>query len=204
MTDEQLRQTYARVLAERAGRGDCVAPEDLMAIVEATLPEHERLRVLRHVGSCGTCRSELELLRTAADAGRAIGRPRVPALAAAASLVLLLSGALVWRAMSFSGGDIPRSPADVMQPLSPAEGQVVTAPPRLVWTRVPGVQSYDIEVLDAGGTLVYRGETRDTTFTLPVDAVTASGAEYFWWVGADLPSGPHVRSAARRFRIQAP
>ena len=84
MTDEQLRELYARGLsrgggafatrgaqAERGGerRERCVTPEELLALVRREGPEERRLELLDHVMACGACRGEFDLLRAIEQAG---------------------------------------------------------------------------------------------------------------------------------------
>src|SRR5688500_9109511 len=98
MTDDELRDAYARAMAARTSttRTGCPRPDALVALVRRDGPEATRLETLDHTMACAACRQEFELLR-AIDAGerRASGPAVLPfrwqrplALAIAASLVL--------------------------------------------------------------------------------------------------------------------
>ena len=101
MTYAELRQLYTQVVARRApppgARDTCLPPESLLAIVEGRASEVERIQALRHVAACGACRAELDLLRSAAEAGQRLKRRQVavPALVVAASLAILAGAAVV-------------------------------------------------------------------------------------------------------------
>jgi len=88
LTDTELQQLYARIATRRApaGRAACVAPELLLAVVEGGADETDRIQALRHVAACGSCRADVELLRSAADAGRRLRRRYLSTLSIAASL----------------------------------------------------------------------------------------------------------------------
>ena len=78
MNDDELRAAYgARASAPRdEDRADCPSPEELQALVDRTLPESERVRLVRHVAGCTRCRGEIELLRSFAEtAERLTPRP---------------------------------------------------------------------------------------------------------------------------------
>jgi hypothetical protein len=207
VTDERLRDLYGRVLARRgAERDSCATPEALLAIVDGTADEPERLRVLRHVGACRHCRAELDLLRTAEEAGRGTRLPRVPAFAVAASVMLLAAAVLVWRGTRGPVGDGLRAPppGGGVHLLLPPEDATMAGQARFVWAAVPGASRYRVELLDAGGQLVFHGESRDTTLVVPGNVPVVGNAEYLWWVWAEVPGGAQVRSTARRVRFQTP
>jgi hypothetical protein len=209
VTDPELRQLYARGIAgsTAAGRAGCVAPEVLLAIVEGHADEAQRIQALRHVAACGACQADLDLLRSAASAARGLKRRYVPTLTIAASLVVLASAAVLWRARI--GSELPRS-----EPLRGGgngvlligpNGDVVTARPVLLtWRSLPLAVRYEVEVLDARGRVLFSAATRDTATLVPDQAGLTPGADYYWWVHALLADGTAPRSGAQRFRIRRP
>lgn len=210
MNDEMLQTAYGRLLAERgADRAECSTPEALRAVVEGTADEAERLRILRHVGRCRHCRTELDLLRAAGDAARLAARPawRVAPVwaAAAAALVVLVGGAVAWQAVRGRSPDAPGVLRDdgaaAVRLLAPDDEGEARLPVTLVWGAVPNARRYEVEVLRPDGAPVFTATTADTAVVVPAAAGLASGVAYRWWVAAALPDGSQPRSLARRLRI---
>ena len=183
------------------GRGACVSPESLLAIVEGRAAEAERIPALRHVAACGACRADLDLLRSAADAGRGLRRHSVPVLSIAASVVILAGTAVVWRSLA-SRSEPLRGGADAMSLVRPSGEVAATEPLLLVWRALPHAARYDVEVVDARGHVLFSAATRDTTAALPTQVGVTPGAAYYWWVRALLADGTALRSRAERFRLR--
>ena len=206
MNDEKLRAAYETHLLQRVERpADCVAPEALLAIVERTASETERLQTLRHVGACRSCRAELDLLRSAARAAEHAAAPspwRNPRLLAAAVVLLFAGSVAIWQS-SRGAPDLPRTvAASTPQLLAPAEEISPSGPVTLVWSALPSARRYDVEVLRATGEVVFAGSTRDTVLVVPTNTLVAGG-DYRWWVVALLPEGTRA-APARRLRISNP
>jgi hypothetical protein len=74
MTDERLRDLYARGLTARAARGipdvGDVSPDDLLALAEGTLPEERRLELFDVVMASEPLRRDFALARAAVVAAR--------------------------------------------------------------------------------------------------------------------------------------
>jgi hypothetical protein len=213
LTDEGLREAYERTLdARRVGRREsCVAPEAMLSLLRQEGTEEGRLETLDHVMGCGACRSEFELLRSIEEAGAGpverqrpaiLGIPRrlgLP-LALAASVVLLVT--VGPRLRSPAGADVERGTTDSVTPLEPPAEIAAGAPPRFVWTSVPGAQSYELEVLDEQGTVVWATKTSETSVTLPASVRLVPGKSYRWWVRATTASGNQRASAVQSLRIR--
>jgi len=207
VTDAELREVYSRLVARRAPavRDACVNPESLLAMVEGRTAEAERIQALWHVASCAPCRAELDLLRAVAQAGERLQRRHVPALALAASLALLAGTAVVWR-----GGVGPlawraeplrgaRGGVTLLEP----SGEVAAATPVVLrWHALPRAVRYQVEVLDADGRVVFATSTHDTTAPMRSQPALIPGADYRWWVQAELADGTGPRSSAERFRVR--
>lgn len=187
MNIETLRSAYMRMLDERGAPEDdgCVEPDALLAVVEATATESDRLSTLGHVGACPRCRAELDLLMTAAQAGRATARTGwhvLTPLRAAAVALLLIGGATLWQATRNPATDTMRAdPVDAVRLLAPGPEAAVGTPLTLTWAAVPAARRYEVEILDPAGTAVFAAGTADTTLVIPPGTLEP-GARYRWWV----------------------
>jgi hypothetical protein len=213
VTDEALREAYQRALDARraSGRETCVAPEAMLALLRREGAEEQRLAALDHVMSCGACRPEFELLRAMEQAGagtteragsavrRVLPRFAVP-LALAASLILVV--AVGQRLRSPEGADVERGPVDGITLLGPPSEIAEWTSPTFAWKPVPGAQSYELEVLDEKGALVWGAKTSGTSVTMSDPVLIVPGKSYRWWVRTTTTSGNQRASPVRSFRIQ--
>jgi len=205
MNDAQLREWYAEGLAARAGAGrtTCPKPAELQAVLERRGSEEERLSRLDHVMACPECLREFELLRTIHSASP---RPRYGArvLAVAASVALLASATVLWRATSLTTSgvqDTLRGQA-VSMLLQPVDGALLDFPATFNWRAIEGARRYRVEFIDEGGEVVLARQTSDTTLALATDSTLVAGDTYRWWVIADLAGGRQVRAVPWRVRFQ--
>lgn len=205
MNEAQLREWYAEGLAARdgAGRTACPKPAQLQDVLERRGTERERLARLDHVMACPECLREFELLRTIHSASP---RPRYGArvLAVAASVALLASAAVLWRATSLttSGAPDPLRGQAVSLLLQPVDGALLDFPATFSWRAVEGARRYRFEFIDVGGEVVLTRQTSDTTLALATDSTLVAGAMYRWWVIADLAGGRQLRAIPWRVRFQ--
>jgi hypothetical protein len=209
MTDERLRQAYARHLASLppGGRERCVPPEALLALAQREGTEAERVATLDHAMVCDACRRDLELFRSVARAGAATaGTRRVPRwfspqLAAAAAVLLVVGGSLAVLVLRRTGETALRGGTRDIVLVSPEgsvpAGEAVT----LVWRGAGGGVRYEVELLSATGDSIYATATTDTALTLPGSVALAAGGEYVWSVRAVLPDGRQAGAVPRRFRV---
>jgi len=207
LNDQALERAYRTMLERRAkaqDRRECATPEEVLAVVEGKAPEPERVRILRHVGSCALCHKELELLRLTADVVHEVARPQwtsKPVLAAAAGVVLVLGGVALWSSRGGpGGGDIERG-AGAIELLLPAEDTAVSRPLTLVWASDPAASRYQLELLDRNGSPMYVVETHDTVAAVPDSVKLEPGGEYRWWVRSARLDGTQPASTVRRLRI---
>lgn len=205
MNDAQLRDWYAEGLSVRAGGGRtaCPKPGELQDVLERRGPEDERLARLDHVMACPECLREFELLRTIHSAAP---RPRYGArvLAVAASVALLVSAAVLWRATSLTTSGAPdtlRGQA-VSLLLQPVDGALLELPATFAWQAVEGARRYRFEFIDEGGDVVITRQTTDTTLAVAMDSTLVAGATYRWWIIADLAGGRQLRAVPWRVRFQ--
>ncbi len=201
LTDERLRLAYAE--AQRSGspgtRASCPAPEALLALVERTGSEADRLFTLDHVMSCDRCRRELDLVRAGAVAA-GMPKPRVwfrsPSigLVAMAALLLLVAGVRLYMvAGDAESGPVLRGGGGmVTHPVTlTASGDV-----RLAWAPVTGATSYRLEVL-TGGQAVLDTTLRDTSFVV-ADSLARGRPDVVWSVSSMLDDGTTVSSSPAR------
>lgn len=203
--EPELRSLYQRLIARRApaDRTACVDPDRLLATAEGSASERERIAALRHVAACGLCREELDLLRSATEAGRGMPERRAsPALALAASVALAIGAIGLWQVGPKP--EVLRGAGDELAVIAPAGDQAPGTLPMFVWRSRPTALRYEIEVTDPDGMPAFERTTSDTVVSLPPSAALRPGTEYRWWVRAILPGGAQLRSRTQRFRIRQP
>ena len=205
MNDHELRHMY-KSLATRTpmDRAGCLAPELVMRLASGVSTEAERLDGFEHVSACGSCRADLDLAAAVVSAGVALERlPRFsPWLALAASVLLLVGGVTLWRTAGLRD-DVLRGGDDRVTLVAPIGTVPAAAAERLVWRAVPGATSFEIEVIDGGGAVVFGAGTPDTTATVPSGTLRL-GVEYRWRVTAVLTNGTRRPSAAAPLVISRP
>jgi hypothetical protein len=213
VTDEALREAYQRALeAHRvSGREACVAPEAMLSLLRREGREEPRLEALDHVMRCGACRSEFELLRSIEEAGAGATERAVPAgprilrrlavpLALAASLFLVVI--VGQRLRSPEGSDVERGTMDGVTLLGPPPEIAAGTSPTFTWKPVSGAESYELEVLDEKGAVVWSAKTSETSVTMSDPVLMVPGKSYRWWVRATTAPGSQRASAVRSLRIR--
>ena len=74
--------------------------------------------------------------------------------------------------------------------------------PTFTWKPVPGAQSYELEVLDEKGSVVWGAKTSETSVTMSDPLVMVPSKSYRWWVRATTAPGNQRASAVRSLRIR--
>ena len=220
MTDQRLRELYQHASDARASgtRGDCPAPERLLALARREGSEEERLRTLDHVMACGDCMRELELVRAiekagARNSGSSAGvhrtsfvtwRRAIP-LALAASLVLAVGISLRQRTTDVAGDDPLRGGESSLVVHGPST--LVAAPGDSLivsWRPVPSASRYLVEVLDDEQRAVITQSSSDTLAVLRDLRALTPGRQYLWWVRTADGANGQARSILGRLRITTP
>ena len=210
MTDERLRELYQRVMARRAAQGGDypVSPEEMVQVLEGRMGESERQRVLLAIMSDPRSRQEFDLLRAvvAGAERQSSGRPAQATrwLSLAAGLVLFVGAGLafrVWMRRSTVEPFRAGSESLEVQLLSPAPGMGRAAGLRFVWRSVPRALRYDLNLVTAGGRLIYTATLTDTAATVPDSVRVEPNADLRWWVEATTTDGRQTRSALRPLTI---
>jgi hypothetical protein len=211
VSDDRLRELYAIAQAGRSAgpRGEHPAPEAIAALVRREGPEEARLATLDHVMSCADCRRDFDLLRAVERAGvesgatgRAAGRRAWLMPAALAASFLLAVG--VGRTVLRRGGDDTTRGDNNAAVMLVQPGREARAGDSLTfsWRAVPGASRYEIELLNAGGSVVASAATTDTTISSEATRLLPPG-DYRWWVSATTPGARLLRSAIRPLRLVA-
>lgn len=120
-----------------------------------------------------------------------------------AVLAVVVAGAFLATGR-FQSRSIYRSPSPRLALIEPA-GPVLAPPAIFRWAPVAGAESYDLELIDEGLTLVYRGSTFLITERLipaPVRQKLVKGSTYVWSVTAKDADGYVVTSRSGSFIIE--
>ena len=219
MNHDAMRAAYDELLRARAprDRSACPSAEALLALVERSGSDAERLATLDHAMACAACESDLALIRLAAAAAHeTTGEERTLLLrregaaarrrpirvrtwtALAAGLVLAIGfGALARRddpSRTPEQGPVLRG-AEPTVTLLPAE-RAADGSTVLRWRGVPGALRYRVDVFASAGSTVVSAEVRDTTFVLQGAATARDAGQLRWMVTAVRESGGDLRSPA--------
>ena len=212
MSDDRLRDLYAAAVKAgvAASAGTHPAPEAIAQLVRREGSEEARLATLDHVMGCADCRRDFDLLRaveragvqSGAAQGRAAGRRSWMIPTALAATLLLAVG--VGRTLLGPADDTTRGGEDSPVILV-APGAEATVGEALVftWRPVAGASRYELELLDAGGSVAAAATTTDTTAS-PGAASGLPPGQYQWWVRATTADARSVRSPLRPLRLTAP
>lgn len=211
MTDDaELRQAYDELLRARAprDRAACPAPETLLALVEREGAEDERMRTLDHVMSCGACRRDFDLLRTATESAtralpelgdvKSIGTPRhLPwrPLAIAAGLVVAVGIGVISRDMSTTTPPLLRGSGHTVALLAPEARQDGSF--LLQWRRLPDAARYRVELFTPSGRMIAGATLADSSYVVAPGAA-ALGDSLRWMVTAIRGDGSEARSRTER------
>ena len=202
MSDEALRDVYARIMRQRdaTGRADAVSVEAMQAVLERTGPEEDRVRTLDTIMQDQHTRADFEILRAAYETAprRASAFPIPYAIAAA---LILVVGVQSWLQVRSTPPEAVRGASQTVSVESPGATVAAGAQPRFIWHRVSDVHAYSLQLTDTDGNLVYSSVTPDTIAALPDSVRLAPERDYRWWVEADRATGGPIRSAVQSLRL---
>ena len=210
MSDQRLRELYSAAVASRPGTATHPSPEAIAALARREGPEDARLATLDHVMECAGCRRDFDLLRTMERAGvesGAAGRGAarrgwfMPVALAASVLLAVGIGRQMLRP---TGGDPTRGTgeAGAVVLVQPGPEGAAGEPVTFAWQPVPGASRYDLELLDARGSVAAAAATSDTSAT-PAATRDLPPGEYRWWVRATTSDARTLRSPLRPLRLTA-
>ncbi|HKP30534.1 MAG TPA: hypothetical protein VJU15_14075 [Gemmatimonadales bacterium] len=196
MKDSELRAAYHELFRERpAGREACPSPERIVALIERTTLEEERLATLDHVMGCPACKPDFDLMRTIAEGRPAPRRRTAMPLAAAAAVLLLVSGVLLFSVLRARtpGAAGVRGETNGVELISP-RGDAHDRPITFTWRKAAGQARYALEVFTPAGGAVYSKEVNDTSVVLPSTVSLQAGTTYHWGVLVRMSDGSAVRT----------
>jgi hypothetical protein len=171
ITDDALRHAYEALMAARANVLDLpnVSVETIAALAQGSYRAPDRILLLDRVLAHPVTARELHFFRQLAASAPTptVVRP-FPARWLVAATVLLAVGTLsIWRGFGTGRDEPVRGDGAPFALAEPAGGGALGRGGRLLWRPAPGAQSYRIELLDDGGSLVFTAATPDTLATLP-------------------------------------
>jgi hypothetical protein len=220
----------------RPGR-DCPDLTVLAAYAESTLGDAGRTVLESHLADCGYCLGQVGFLVReagkeqpavpshlldavqASQAGwrRWLPRPALTALAAAASVLLLVA---VGTRIDWSGQADPAGapaaqgaehrivrngsvPSSRPQILEPREGDSIgPAEAAIAWQETPQALQYTVLLVDLQGDVIWEGHAAETRTRIPA-AGLVPGQRYFVWVEAHLRDGGSLKSSPVGFLVAA-
>jgi len=136
-----------------------------------------------------------------AESSPPVRRPRW-SLVALAAIVVLLVVLTIWRIGH--PGVTSSTNAGTLALVAPHPDEVLYALPIFVWHAVPEAATYNLQVVDGNGGVVFATTTADTTVSVPQSLVLDSAVHFRWWVRAHTRAGVTVTSALIPFRMSSP
>ena len=231
----------------RTHRFRCADEHQLAAYVDQQLIGAERERVESHLAECDTCLHQVGFLIKQCQAPeglvsssllqrakRLAAPPQESALfgwkllSAAAAVVLIVVGLILWRGTRPAVEEHSTIVATAQQPsvplvpdkgsppgdravrslspstslpalLSPQPGAIVPLSDFTIrWEPLPNAAVYDVRIVTADGDLVWRKRVYENSANPPKEILRA-GVKYFVWVRAWLANGKSQQSAAVGF-----
>jgi len=192
LTEHQLREIHQRNTI-RQRNPECPSADDLYQLLSNSLDSQQRAKLAAHLEVCSDCSEEFKMARELSQ-NLTKSTPRVTfwqrpqwrSLLAAAVIVLALSaGILVTRRTTINQAPpIERGEPSVEFKTEPADNaQLDAAPTKFKWTAIPGVQNYDVVLLNyESSTLANSGSISSTQYSLPDDVRNKlqAGQLYYW------------------------
>ena len=204
MSDEALRDVYARIMRQRdaTGRASSVSIEEMQAVLERRGSEDDRVRTLDAIMRDHETRADFEILRAAYETAPARTASFPIPYAIAAALVLMVGSGLWLRSRS-PEPDVMRGRVPEVSIAAPGLTAPAGAPLRFVWHPRSDATLYSLQLVDTDGNLAYTTLTPDTAVALPDSVRLGPDKEYRWWVEANRATEGTVKSQVRSLRIVA-
>jgi len=160
-------------------------PRDVAAYIDRAATPDERARIESHLATCAECRAEVsDAARITATLPRSRGARRSLIVSAAGIAAMLL--VFLW-----PRGDRDSTRQHRESALTTTVSPVILTPVGAVesvstftWSSVPHASRYNVQVFDAEGSVVLRGETADTVLVPPPGITLKGGRPYYWKVEA--------------------
>jgi hypothetical protein len=233
MDDAILKSTLEQARGRHHAPGACLNDDESALFVAAAMDADDRARAVAHIAACDDCLerivaiTELEREQAPASApGPALARAmtlltapavarfpirhRMP-LAAAASLMVMLLGALVldnpsWLPGQPDGGyrELRSGPGAASVPglLAPRDAETLPrAAVRFAWTPVEDSLFYEVELLAANGDMLWQERSEALQSAPPQTLFLDPEQLHYVWVRAYLRDGKTVKSQSVSFRV---
>ena len=177
-------------------------PNDIASYVDRALDDRARERVEAHLSQCDSCRDEVAAVSDLASGLKRSASPKrlwIAAVAAAGILIVLLPR---HRQPAETGH---REPAvtTAISPRALAPVGRVDSLRRIVWSSVPGADTYHVFVYDSLGTVLWDREIADTSVA-PKDIIgLQSGVPYYWRVEANTGVSRASHSELAGFELRS-
>jgi hypothetical protein len=192
LTEHQLKEIHQRSTI-RQRSPECPSADELFQLLSNSLDSQQRAKLGAHLEVCSDCSEEFKMARELSQnltksTPRVTfwQRPELRSLLAAAVIVLALTaGILITRRTTINQAPpVERGEPSIEFKTEPADGaQLDAAPAKLKWTAIPGVQNYDVAVLNyESSTIINSGSISSTEYSLPdeVRNKLQSGQLYYW------------------------
>ena len=153
------------------------------------------------VTSLGESRGRSATTKVSPSAGTA-SLPNAPSSASTANSTPGTSPSVRTRSRADNVPDTPRGDASPLTLVAPRGSSSAQHARTFVWHRLHAAQKYVLVVVDSAGNEVFALTTRDSSVTLPDTVQLRSGAQYLWWVQADVGDGATVSAVTEKLRIR--
>jgi hypothetical protein len=201
LDNAELQALYRTGTSRRAGRDPgCPSSEDLLDVLTGRATSRERQALADHLMRCSDCAEEYRIAADLKPWAAAASDELAPAVeprrwldafswrhaaVATAALVLTVSGIALWQTM-FPTPSPDRGPASATLSVEPLDRAVLPSPPDfLVWSPVPGADSYQAIVYDFESTPLWESPSiADPRVRLPeaIRGALLPGRPYYWRV----------------------
>jgi hypothetical protein len=192
LTEHQLREIHQRSTI-RQRTPECPSADELYQLLSNSLDSQQRTRIASHLEVCSDCSQEFKLAQELSQ-NLTKSTPQVAfwqkaewrsLLAAAAIVLALIAGILVTKRTTINQTPpIERGEPSIEFRTEPADGaQLDAAPAKLKWTAIPGVQNYDVVLLNyESSTIANSGSINSTEYSLPdeIRNKLKAGQIYYW------------------------
>lgn len=180
--------------------GSHLSAETISAYLDRSLGADELRGVEEHLADCPECRDEVSGAARLVD-GSGVHPLRRPLTWAGVVAAAAVAGLLLFPAAepdatrdplrtgtdSVATGSLGISGTVIVGPVVDGED---SSPVALVWTSLGTGATYRASVMDAGGSIIWQQDTRDTTLVLPDSVYPGNGlAARYWMTDALLPDG---------------
>lgn len=196
----ELRRSVESIAVSRGSElessAGCLDVAAVAALADGSLPSAQRTAAIAHLAVCAQCRAELAEISSALrdpaiDAAIRPIRTRPAStrarfaglglLATAAAAILIVA---VRRPQQAIAPQLRDDALPAIAPVAVAPEGVVAASSAFRWSRVRGADLYHVTIFTSDGTIVWEGETGDTTIAAPATAGLRRDVDYFWKVDA--------------------